>query len=523
MKSYLSKYWLVLMVLASATLFAACSSDDDATSNPVFPQVQTFAGAAGDEFDFTFEANENWSLASSAIWCHLAQNAEAADAFVLNGTAGKQTIKVKLTADDASKDKTVAQLFLNMGGQKVAIAEIIRSADGYELEVCDENGNPIDEIEVGYQDVIGQPTYNKFIVKANYRFAVTNTPAWVDLEGGYLVGKPNVDAKGGVTFKENQGLSAKYAISKEDNYTITFSSEDGKAEKTMPVVFKGMSAKAINIVRPESSSLWAVWSVSTDGKTFTQNSSSLTGETTSSTTYHNFVPFTISALNDAYQLVVFEKKNGHLYEDDSQAVQLTGENGNAKLTVKPLSGSSREFTVYVLPQSVYESFENGLDGMLDEKCTEVRTEYDDYFLMNIEQKEAKKDDADVVLPIVTSMGMQVDCAKSDNADYKAFLRDNFGYTGDDIFEATVYGGFVAVYPQLEDWNPMAGDGVIFADGTMNLIENYSLEQDETGIYAGVYTDKLTFPIIAVFQNMTGEVKRVVIINNMGFRSKKNRK
>lgn len=221
--------------------------------------------------------------------------------------------------------------------------------------------------------------------------------------------------------------------------------------------------------------------------------------------------------------MAFEKKNGYLYEDDSQVIQLSGENGNAKLTVKPLSSGSREFTVYVLPQSVYESFENGLDGMLDEKCAEVRTEYDNYFLMNIEQKEAKKDDSGVVLPIVTSMGMQVDCSKSDNADYKAFLRDNFGYMGDDIFEATVYGGFVAVYPQLEDWNPMAGDGVIFADGTMNLIENYSLEQDETGIYAGVYTDKLTFPIIAVFQNMTGEVKRVVIINNMGFRSKKNRK
>ena len=153
----------------------------------------------------------------------------------------------------------------------------------------------------------------------------------------------------------------------------------------------------------------------------------------------------------------------------------------------------------------------------------MKSEYDNYFLMNIEQKEAKKDDADVVLPIITSMGMQVDCAKSDNADYKAFLRDNFGYTGDDIFEATVYGGFVAIYPQLEDWNPMTGAGVMFADGKGNLIENYSLEQDETGIYAGVYTDGLNFPIIAAFQDMTGEVKRVVIINNMGFRSKKNRK
>ena len=166
MKTIISKYWLVLMVLVSMTLLSACSSDD-ATSNPVFPQVQTIAGNAGDEFDFTFEANENWSLASSAIWCKMVQGEDGKEAFVLNGTAGKQTIKVKLTDDDASKNKTVAQLFLNMGGQKVAIAEIVRSADGYELEVCDENGNPIDEIVVGYKDVIGQPAYNKFIVKAN--------------------------------------------------------------------------------------------------------------------------------------------------------------------------------------------------------------------------------------------------------------------------------------------------------------------------------------------------------------------
>lgn len=129
MKTLISKYWLVLMALVSVTLFTACSSDDDDAVNPVFPQVQTIAGAAGDELDFTFDANENWSLASSAIWCKLAQG-ENADAFVLNGTAGKQTIKVKITADDASKDMSVAQLFLTMGGQKVAIAEVKRSAAG---------------------------------------------------------------------------------------------------------------------------------------------------------------------------------------------------------------------------------------------------------------------------------------------------------------------------------------------------------------------------------------------------------
>ena len=166
------------MALVSVTLFTACSSDDDDAVNPVFPQVQTIAGAAGDELDFTFDANENWSLASSAIWCKLVQG-ENADAFVLNGTAGKQTLKVKITADDASKDMSVAQLFLTMGGQKVAIAEVKRSAAGYELKVYDELGNDITEtgITVGYKDITSEPIYTKITVKASYRVAVTNTPA----------------------------------------------------------------------------------------------------------------------------------------------------------------------------------------------------------------------------------------------------------------------------------------------------------------------------------------------------------
>ena len=72
MKTLISKYWLVLMALVSVTLFTACSSDDDDAVNPVFPQVQTIAGAAGDELDFTFDANENWSLLllpSGVSWC----------------------------------------------------------------------------------------------------------------------------------------------------------------------------------------------------------------------------------------------------------------------------------------------------------------------------------------------------------------------------------------------------------------------------------------------------------------------
>ena len=514
MKTLISKYWLVLMALVSVTLFTACSSDDDDAVTPVFPQVQTIAGEAGAELDFTFDANESWSLSSDKIWCKLVQG-EKADAFVLNGTAGKQTIKVKITDDDASKDMSVAQLFLNMSGQKVAIAEVKRSAAGYKLQVFDAAGNDITETGI----TVGYNVYTKFTVKSNYRFAVTNTPAWVDLEGGFLVGTPNKDAVGGVSFKENQGVSAKYAIAKDGNYTITFTSEDGKAAVTVPVIYNGMTTSTMDVTYPTSSQ-WAVWNVSLDGKVFTQNGSSLTGGDTNDFTFYNFVPFTLKTLGDAYQLVVFENTENGLFEDGTGAVKLQGEKGDVKLTVAPLGSGSREFLVYALPQSVFESLENGLDGMLEEDFMTVKSDYDRYFLMDVVQKEEKKGDSEVTAPIVTSWGMNVDCALTSNEDYKMYAEGIFSYTGKDVFESTVYGGYVVIYPQIDGWDPSAGANVVIYDGTGNSVENYEVGQDDKGIYVGLYADELTYPILAGFNDMQRVCQRVVIINNMGFRSKR---
>ena len=516
MKTLISKYWLVLMALVSVTLFTACSSDDDDAVTPVFPQVQTIAGAAGAELDFTFDANESWSLSSDKIWCKLVQG-EKTDAFVLNGTAGKQTIKVKITDDDASNDMSVAQLFLNMGGQKVAIAEVKRSAAGYDLKVYDADGNDITKTGI----TVGYNVYTKFTVKSNYRFAVTNTPAWVDLEGGFLVGTPNKDVVGGVAFKENQGVSAKYAIAKDGNYTITFTSEDGKAAVTIPVIYNGMTTSTMDVTYPTSSQ-WAVWNVSLDGKVFTQNGSSLNGGDTNAFTFYNFVPFTLKTLGDAYQLVVFDKKEDGLREETSGAVKLQGEKGDVKLTVAPLGSGSREFLVYALPQSVFESLENGLDGMLEEDFMTVKSDYDRYFLMDVVQKEKKKGDSEVTAPIVTSMGMNVDCALTTNEEFKSYAEGIFSYTGKEVFESTVYGGYLAIYPQIDGWDPTAGADVVIYDGTGNPVpvENYELQKDDKGIYVGLNADELTYPILAGFNDMQRVCQRVVIINNMGFRSKR---
>lgn len=522
MKTLISKYWLVLMALVSVSVFTACSSDDDDALTPVFPQVQTIAGAAGDELDFTFDANMNWSLSSSAIWCKLVQGDNTA--FVLNGAAGKQTVKVKLTADEESKEMSVAQLYLTMGGQKITVAEVNRSAVGYELKVFvkSSNGEEIDVtstgITVGYKNIAGQPIYNKFYVKSNYRFAVTNTPAWVDIEGGFMVGTPNKETEGGVAFKENAGVSAKYAITKDDNYTITFTSEDGKAAVTVPVIFGGMTADIMDITYPTSNQ-WAVWNVSMDGAVYTQNGSSLNNDATNAFTFNNFVPFKLSTLNDAYQLVVFETSDKGLIEDMMGAVQLQGEKGDMKLTVAPLGSGSREFFVYALPQSVFDSFGNGTDDMLEEDFSTVKSDYDRYFLMNIVQKEKSNGGAEVQLPLVTSMGMDMECALTENEEYKMYAEGLFSYTGKDVFEATVYGGYVCIYPQIDGWNPTELNGsYIIGDGTGNPVEGAEVGQDEKGVYIGFPTDGLTFPIMVGFNDANFVCQRVVFITNMGFRS-----
>ena len=507
MKTLISKYWLVLMALVSVTLFTACSSDDDDAVTPVFPQVQTIAGAAGAELDFTFDANESWSLSSDKIWCKLVQG-EKTDAFVLNGTAGKQTIKVKITADDASDDMSVAQLFLSMGGQKVAIAEVKRSAAGYDLKVYDATGEDITETGI----TVGYNTYNKFTVKSNFRFAVTNTPSWVDLEGGFMVGTPNKEVEGGVAFKENQGVSAKYAIAKDGNYTITFTSEDGKAAVTIPVIYNGMTTSTMDVTYPTSSQ-WAVWNVSLDGKVFTQNGSSLNGGDTNDFTFYNFVPFTLKTLDDDYQLVVFESKENGLFEDTSGAVKLQGEKGDVKLTIDALNSGSREFLVYALPQSVYADLENGLDDMLENDFTTVKSDYDRYFLMDVVQKETSSAADQSAAPTILKMNyLPVEC-KKDKSKYGSIISDNFGYNGDEIYVAqSEVGSSLTVNPNIKDWDPttMMETGYLTVKDSENQDVYAEPAMDDKENWIFFVNVPASAPIFMVFQDNGTPVKVLVV-------------
>ena len=257
------KGWLFIGLLATFCL-AACSDDDDKAETPVFPAKQNIVCNAGETTDFTFTANTNWSLASSAIWCKF--KSDATEEYVVSGTAGTHTVTVMATGEDQKVEKaSVAKLELTMGGQTIVIGEVTRSAVGMELKIFDLEGNEIDKIQVGYDN------FAQFKVKANFRFAATNLPGWVELQGGSLVGAVDKEVTGGLKIIQDENRE-KYPVKANiEKNVITFADEEGKAYYKFPVYYEGMDPKYFELKRPTTYP--ENWVVSLDGQKFTQKSS----------------------------------------------------------------------------------------------------------------------------------------------------------------------------------------------------------------------------------------------------------
>lgn len=271
-------------------------------------------------------------------------------------------------------------------------------------------------------------------------------------------------------------------------------------------------------------SKWNVWNVSLDGKAFTQNGSKLNGGETNDFTFHNFVPFTLKTLDDAYQLVVFEKTKNGLLEDQTGAVKLQGEKGDVKLTVAPLGSGSREFLVYALPQNVFVSLENGLDGMLENNFTTVKSDYDRYFLMDVVQKEnsSSADDQSAAPTIKKNNWLDVECTKDVNGMYKEVASSFLNYNGDEIYIASAaVGSSLTVNPNIKDWDPttMMETGYLYMIGSdgQEIVPEPGMDENENWIFSFQLPD--TAPVFMAFQD-NGKVVKVLVVEPTYNKSKK---
>lgn len=424
-----SCFFIGLLMTFSLT---ACSDDDDDTAAPVFPEKQNIVCNAGEKKEFTFTANTNWSLASSAIWCKFQTN--DTEEYIVSGTAGTQTVTIIATDDNQKVDNiSVAKLELTMGAQTIVIGEVTRSAVGYELKIYDEEGNEIQELNVGYQD------FARFKVQANFRFAATNLPGWVELEGGSLVGAVDQRVNGGLRIIEDENRE-KYPVEASEQNVVTFSDEEGKAFYSFRVSYSGMTPGTMELTLPSTNKY--DWTVSLDGKTFTQSGGVVAGTGGSTTTLKNRLPFTVKTLNDDYEIVFVEKgsSNNDLYIMDAsynEWMRCEREGGSATLIVNeytPASYEPAERVGYVLvfSRAEYDKIKDNLEATIIDGENLVYRYEQSNLVLQFTQKEVKSGGDELSITAVDGQSYDpIECVSYTGGDADYF-KSEYGVTG--IFE-----------------------------------------------------------------------------------------
>lgn len=475
-------WFFISLVMALGV--SACSDDDDNDIIPTFPEKQTINSNGNETRELTFDAGTNWQLTSSAAWCRFM--VDGVEEYSLSGNAGKQTVTIQIT-DEAQKFdvRTTAQLTLTMGNTKAIIADVVRNVKGRELKIYNSAGDEIKEIKVGYKD------YISFVVKANFHFAATNRPEWVNIAGNTVTGSGS--DKNGVTGKVKVIDDIQYK-KYQLNDIITFADDEGLASFDFPIVYDGMDRDKIEISGPNA---WN-WEVSLDGQTFTQTSSAGASGTTSASTYNKFVPFTIQAYKDEFVPVYVTKvtewgMTRFVIDSEEEPVKwmhLDGKKGNMRLTVDASSEEERVGYVLVFPKEVYDSVEDWWKFLIEmdpETYTQdIKYKYQEQNLvMSFTQKQKKAETPDEQAFKVTYMDpddnyatKEIPCTKVTD---EALIAD-YGTTEIYTIEQPNSASYITVNPFMEgdlniDWNFAAYIGDNEASGVEGDVNNIGVSFD----------------------------------------------
>ena len=356
-------------------------------------------------------------MTPSTTWCYFiteetpaAKAAEGVKEYAISGKAGKQTVTIGISEEGQEYDQaTVASIIIRMNGQEAVLAEVTRNAAGRTFKLY-KKGEGDAWIEVSAEEGIeaGYDNFIQYKAEANFRFASTNRPEWLSIEGGSIVGAANQEVLFGIKVVEGRPEYSKY----EQNAPINFQDEEGKSVFTYPVNYKGMDPEAMEYEGPGQ---WN-WTVSLDGQTFIQTSQGISGgEETSS--YNKFVEFTITARNDEFEPVFVTEyqdwtgNTAYEYVDNDDRAWMNVQvrdpkTGKIRVKVMKLDTSMGEEErigyIFVFPKALYDKMQENpeeygviVKGEYDQETMttpiSLREEYfQNYLLMNFIQKEQKK-------------------------------------------------------------------------------------------------------------------------------------
>lgn len=537
--------WLFMTLLMLCCVTTACNDDDETATAVSFPQKQKIGGEVGDTKELTFDAVADWQLASSATWCRFVT--ETGEEFSLAGKAGSQTVTLKISAEgqDYGDNVSVATLSLFMGGQEAVIAEVVRNAKAYQLKVYKKvkkgDSDAEELVELGKDEpmVAGYDSYLSYVVKANFRFAATDRPEWLIIEGNSVVGAPNVDALVNLQVP----ASSVYA-KKQQNGTLSFQDEAGKAFYSFPVSYAGMAKEAIRIAGP-SNDPWN-WEVALDGQTFSKTSISGAESTETTSTFRKFVEYNVTAFNDDYEALFVEKVEqapGYFtfvtsvdepVSEEQPASWMHMEkkgNGVTRITVDA-SDKEREGYIFIFPKVLYDkvaidpwSEELGFlsverDFMTGEVSLAIGYQFEQNNLaMNVLQKEKMQEVGVAEFEVKLSAFSPVDCNVIDDEEVNAKITEKFG---DVVAQAVnlAANDFVTISPKMAEDEFDASNTAnvtVMKESEAGVLEDYIKEMkpepmDMTSIGVTVPADaKEGTRLYIAFKNVAGAYKKVLVI------------
>lgn len=387
-----SMSWIMALAMMFIVSFTGCSDDDGEDGGPiapVFPELKETNCGANETIEISFEANLDWEISSNAGWCKFI-NGEISES-IMSGKAGKQTIKIAVSADGQNyNDDAIAEITLKMGEKSQVIYKIKRAKKEYsDLVITDEEGNVYDaEHPLTIKgNNISIPIYTSLKAQAEDGMEIGFTnPEWltyrINEETGMYEFTFNTD--------NEEGLNIKYPIA-QGNGVLVFATADAETAKTdkirkveIPLIYEGVQADAIGISPTHMNVI-----VKPDGQSI------ISGETTSSE-----LVSTIIARNDEFHIIEFVQtynsaEGAYTYDfsDDGdvdwvQSVIGTGENKDKiTLTVESNEGADeREAIVMVFPKVIYDKIKEDLAGNIL-KDGDIKTIYNTNIMSTLKQEK----------------------------------------------------------------------------------------------------------------------------------------
>lgn len=398
MRRVFNRQILATLLIGVVALFAqSCQKEITAT----VPGAQEIECKAGDNPTVSFTAGDSWQLSSNATWCQFVTS--AGNMPEMAGSAGTHTITLNITDENNGNKWSTAEITMKIGGQRGVIATVKRHPKELYMKLTDISEGPQQAFTIGYVDYV--PMY----IEANFYFAATDIPYWVEvrqldeeteevLGEGSITGVPGVRSLVHLRIL-NDGDRERYAITKDDGYVIKFSDEDGNANFEFPILYGGMGNNNLTFVGPTEQKYG--WEVSLDGKTFRQHDES----NSYTTTYPDELCYTITAYNDEYEILYIEKKiergilsyevigtNAYDKQDekkswmhfDKEAMTLTIDEGS----------TTRHGLVMALPRGIYNRIRADIDkniydvdGASGIDLPIIHQDYEKYVIIELTQRD----------------------------------------------------------------------------------------------------------------------------------------